>query len=169
MKECISCMTVQDPGDSTLSGHHMHDFIPIWTRQGKVLINAKSYMNSVELFKPDMYYFLSDGDTNIASPVKRINKAVNNTIMYHKQCLERHEQSKILQNTFVMGAISGGFNLKARKTCIDAVCNNSIVNGFLIDGLHNNGPEVEFITPDEIKSVVEFIVVCYQINSYYWD
>ncbi|KAF5280555.1 hypothetical protein FQR65_LT00306 [Abscondita terminalis] len=158
MKDCISCMTVQDPGDYTQPGHHVQDLIPLWTRHGKVLLNAKIYMNLVELFKPDMYYFLSDGDTNIASPSKRINKAVQNTIKYYKECLEKHKSSQVLQNSFAMAAISGGFNLKARKDCMDVVCKDDEIGGYLIDGLHNNGPEVEFLSADEMKPVVEYIV-----------
>ncbi|KAK4877145.1 hypothetical protein RN001_009651 [Aquatica leii] len=158
MKECISCMTVQDPGDYTQPGHHVQDLIPLWTRHGKVLLNAKLYMILVELFKPDMYYFLSDGDTNIASPTKRVNKAVQNTVKYYKECIEIHKNSKILKNSFAMGVIAGGYNLKARKDCMDVVCKIDSIGGYLIDGLHNNGPEVEFLCAEEIKPVVEYIV-----------
>ncbi|KAF5296569.1 hypothetical protein FQA39_LY12487 [Lamprigera yunnana] len=158
MKECVSCVTVQDPGDYTQPGHHVQDLIPLWTRHGKVLLNAKLYMNLVEVFKPDMYYLLSDGDTNIASPTKRVNKAVQNTIKYYSECMEKHKNSTVLKNAFVMGAIAGGYSIKARKECMDAVCENQEINGYLIDGLHNNGPEVEFLSIDEIKPVVEYIV-----------
>lgn len=159
MKECISCVTVQDPADYTQPGHHFQDFIPLWARQGKVLINAKLYMNSIEAFKPDMYYFLSDGDTNIASSAKRTSKAVNNTITYFKQCMERHEKSKVLKDAFVMGAIAGGYCFKSRKECIDAVCGNDTVGGYLIDGLHNNGPEVELQKGEELKAIVKYVIV----------
>lgn len=160
MKQCISCVTVQDPADYTQPGHHFQDFIPLWTRQGKVLLNGKSYMNLVESFKPDIYYLLSDGDTNIASSVKRNNKAVDNTIKYSKDCLERHRTSTVLKNSFVIGSIAGGYSLKARKDCINGIlCDNDLVGGYLIDGLHNNGPEVELQTFEEIKPIVECVIV----------
>ncbi|KAF2902833.1 hypothetical protein ILUMI_03350 [Ignelater luminosus] len=158
MKECISCVTVQDPADYTQPGHHFQNCIPLWTRQGKVLINAKLYMNSIEAFKPDMYYLLSDSDTNIASSVKRTSNAVSNTISYFKECMERHEKSKVLKNSFVMGTIAGGYCFKSRKDCIDAVCSNDIVGGYLIDGLHNNGPEVELQKAEELKPIVKYVI-----------
>ncbi|KAK5642452.1 hypothetical protein RI129_008619 [Pyrocoelia pectoralis] len=158
MKECISCLTVQDPADYTLPGHHIQDCIPLWTRHGKVMINAKSYMTLVDLFKPDMYYLLSDGDTNIASPAKRIKKAVQNTIKYHNECVDIHKNLNGVKNSFVMGAIAGGYDLNARKQCIEGVCQKDFVGGYLIDGLHNNGPEVELLQIGEISPVVEFVV-----------
>ncbi|KAB0796657.1 hypothetical protein PPYR_10757 [Photinus pyralis] len=158
MKECISCLTVQDPGDHTLPGYHVENSIPLWTRHGKVLISAKSYMNLVSLFKPDMYYLLSDGDTNISSPAKRIRKSVQNTIKYHKQCIDTHENLTGVKNSFMMGAIAGGYDLKARKECIDGICQNDSIGGYLIDGLHNNGPEVELLAADEINPVVVFVI-----------
>lgn len=154
-------MTLQDPGSLTQSGHHFKDSVPIWTRSGKVLINADTYMNAVESFNPDVYYLLSDGDTNVTSPAKRVTKAVDRTLLFYTQCLERHKKSEILKNAFVIGSISGGYCLKARKRCIDEMLEKEeeVVKGFLIDGLHNNGPETEFVKFEEIKPVVEFVIV----------
>lgn len=110
------------------------------------------YMNIVEHFKPDMYYLLSDGDTNKTSPQKRISKAVENTISFSKQCLERHKKSQLLKNKFVMAPIAGGYCVKARDKCIEALLKEGdVFSGFLIDGLHNNGPEVEFLPFAEVK------------------
>lgn len=158
LKDCLTCVTVQDPGDLTHSGHHQREMIPLWTRQGKVLLSAQQYMNIVESFKPDMYYFLSDGDTNAKSANKRIAKSVENTKDFFKQCLERHKRSTTLVNSFPMGAIAGGYSKDARKECIELMANNEILKGFLIDGLHNNGPEVEFIPFDEPKTIVEYVI-----------
>lgn len=160
MKDCMTCMTLQDPGNLTQSGHHFKDSLPIWTRNGKILINPKSYMNAVEKFKPDMYYFLSDGDTNICSAIKRVNKAVERTLLFFRECLERHKQSAVLKNSFAMAPISGGYCLKARERCINEVLKaDEWISGYLIDGLHNNGPEVEFLKLAEIKPVVELVIV----------
>ncbi|GJQ71151.1 hypothetical protein Trydic_g1052 [Trypoxylus dichotomus] len=140
MKSCISCVTVQDPGDLTQPGHHYKDYMPLWTRSGKILLNSEKYMDIIETFKPDMYYLLSDGDTNIASAQKRVTKAVDNT------------------NAFVMAPITGGYCLKSRKRCLDLIKEKELIDGFLIDGLHNNGPEVEFLTYTEIKDVIDLVV-----------
>lgn len=159
MRSCISCVTVQDPGDLTQPGHHYKDHVPLWTRSGKILLNSDKYMDIIETFKPDMYYLLSDGDTNIASAQKRITKAVDNTINFVNKCLDRHKRSDVLHNAFVMAPITGGYCLKSRKRCLDEIAHKDLINGFLVDGLHNNGPEVELLSFKEIKDVVQLIVV----------
>ncbi|KAI4471303.1 queuine trna-ribosyltransferase accessory subunit 2 [Holotrichia oblita] len=158
MKSCISCVSVQDPGDLTQPGHHYKDYVPLWTRSGKILLNSDKYMDIIESFKPDMYYLLSDGDTNVASAQKRVTKAVDNTINFVNKCLERHKNSTILQNAFVMAPITGGYCLRSRKRCLDELKDKELIDGFLIDGLHNNGPEVEFLTFAEIKDVIDLVV-----------
>lgn len=162
MKSCISCVTVQDPGDLTQPGYHYKDHMPLWTRSGKILLNSDKYMDIIETFKPDMYYLLSDGDTNVASAQKRITKAVDNTINFVNKCLERHKKSDVLKNAFVMAPITGGYCLKSRKRCLDETgINKDLISGYLVDGLHNNGPEVEFMSHKEIRDVIELVVVMY--------
>nr|CAH7718603.1 unnamed protein product [Callosobruchus chinensis] len=159
-KNSLTCLTLHDPSNLTKQGHHIKDKIPIWTKRGKVLYDADMYMDVVESFKPDMYYLLSDADTNKTSSQKRISKAVEQTIVFNRQCLERHEKSEILKKMFVMAPVAGGYCLKSREHCINRSLleNTNEVNGFLIDGLHNNGPEVEFLPYEEIKSTVQLII-----------
>lgn len=160
LKDCVTCLAVQDPGDLTIPGHHQKDHMPIWTRAGKVLLSPTMYMNAVEAFKPDMYYVLSDGDTNAASSSKRVSKSVDNTLSFFDKCLEFHKKSEVLQQSFLMACIAGGYSTKAREHCINSLAKNTEIDGFLIDGLHNNGPEVEFIQFNELKEIIEFVVVC---------
>ncbi|CAH1975607.1 unnamed protein product [Acanthoscelides obtectus] len=158
-KNSLTCLTLHDPSNLTKQGHHTRDKIPIWTKRGKVLYDADMYMDVVESFKPNMYYLLSDGDTNKTSPQKRIAKAVEQTVVFNKQCLERHRKSEVLKKMFVMTPIAGGYCLKSREHCIEALfIDANEIDGFLIDGLHNNGPEVEFLPFEEIKSILEFSV-----------
>lgn len=151
-------MTVQDPGDLTQPGHHIKDHMPLWTRSGKVLLNSEMYMNAMESFRPDMYFFLSDGDTNIASGAKRVSNSKENTIKFFKECFERHRKSDVLKDSFAMGCINGGYNLAARSDCIKEIIKYQEIQGYLIDGLHNNGPECEFIRFPEVKDVIDSVV-----------
>lgn len=160
MRGCVSCMTVQDPAQLTQSGFHIKDFVPIWTRNGKVLINSNKYMDCIEAFKPDMYYLLSDGDTNKASKNKRITKSVDNTVKYFTECMERHKKSgTVLKNSFVLAAVAGGYCKDSRERCIKSVSGNDLVGGYFIDGLHNNGPEVEFVPFKEVESITAYVIV----------
>lgn len=158
-KNSLIFLTVNDPSDLTKQGHHIKNKVPIWTKHGKMMIDSNMYMNLVESFQPDIYCLLSDSDTNITSAPKRITKAVEQTITFNKQCLEYHRKSEKLKGKFVIAPIAGGYCLKSRRKCIEAIAKNGVdVEGFLIDGLHNNGPEVEFLPFNEIKCVISFIV-----------
>lgn len=152
-------MIVQDPGDLTQPGHHYKDFVPLWTKAGKVLLNSETYMNVVSSFKPDMFCLLSDNDTNISSAKKRLTKAVDNTLEFFNQCMEKHRDSTNLQKSFIIASISGGYNVQQRDRCLDEMLKSNKISGYSIDGLYNNGPEAEFIPFEEVKSVVEFVLV----------
>lgn len=161
MKDCLSCVSVQDPGDLVQPGHHIRGKIPLWTRAGKVILNAEDYMTAIKAFKPDMYYFLSDGDTNLTSAAKRINKSIENTELFLKECHKIHGDSDELKNAFVIIPIVGGYCKKSRERFVDTVSKLTDFNkygGYLIDGLHNNGPEAEFIQFAEIEKITEFTI-----------
>ncbi|XP_019874111.1 queuine tRNA-ribosyltransferase accessory subunit 2 [Aethina tumida] len=157
-KNSFSCITFQDPSQMTKHGHHLKTKVPLWTKNGLVHYDPTMYMKMMESVKPDMYIFLSDGDTNKASHQKRITKSVDTTIDFYKQCLEYHRKSEVLQRSFPMACITGGYDLKARERCLETVCKDPDIQGYLIDGLHNNGPEIEFLPFLELKPIVELIM-----------
>lgn len=163
-KDSITCLTLFDPAYLNAQKNHFKHQVSIWTRHGKVLFDADSYMNVIESLKPHMYYSLSDGDTNRGTSAKRLLKSTENTIRFYKKCLERHRQSDVLKESFLIAPIVGGYCVKSREECLKVVlqdCKN--VSGYLIDGLHNNGPEVELIPFDDIRNIVEFTIVLIQI------
>lgn len=119
-----------------------------------------SFMDTIESFKPDVYCILPDGDTNRTSSKKRISKSVDRTISIFQKCIERHITSEKLKSSTVVAAVEGGYCLKSREKCItDLLQYKDNIGGFLIDGLHNNGPEVELLSFDEIKEIVEKTIV----------
>lgn len=159
-KNSITCMTLHDPSNLCIQGFHAKGKVPIWTKEGKILYDPASFMEMVESCKPDMYCVLSDGDTNHSSSTKRVAKSVENTAFFYKKCFERHKTSDTLKNAFVLAPVVGGYCLKSRQKCLEAL--QPYINdaqGFLIDGLHNNGPEVEFIPFEEVKPIVQAVVV----------
>ncbi|EFA00359.1 queuine tRNA-ribosyltransferase accessory subunit 2 [Tribolium castaneum] len=158
-KDSLTCLTLQDPCNITKQGHNSTLKVPIWTKNGKVYYDAKSYMDVVESFKPDIYFLLSDGDTNISSSEKRISKSLSNTVSFYKECLERHRKSQTLANSFVIAPVVGGYKQLAREKFLKSILADvKDVGGFLIDGLHNNGPETEFLEFAEIEPVVKNIL-----------
>lgn len=158
-KDAISYITLNDPSNLTRQGHHVKEMVPIFTKNGKVLYDSQKYMAMINNLKPDMYTLLSDGDTNIASSQKRITKSVENTAAFNKQCISYQKKSSNLQDSFVIAPVVGGYCLKSREKFIELILqNDSFVHGYLIDGLHNNGPEVEFIPFNEVELVVKKVI-----------
>lgn len=159
-QESICCLTLQDPSNLTQQGHNAKGKIPIWTKTGKVFYDSKTYMDTVACFMPDMYHLLSDGDTNQTSSLKRLTKAVDNTISFHKECMEFHRNCGKLKNSLIIAPIAGGYSIAHRKKCLDNILeDDNEVGGYLIDGLHNNGPEAEFLSFTDIQQVIEYLIV----------
>lgn len=154
MKEHINFLSVHDPTITTTSGFSKPDSLPIWTRGGRKDMTANKYMDIVEAFKPDFYVALCDGDTNINSSSKRVSKAVNRSKIFLEHCISRHVASESLKSTGILGAVEGGYNLDARTCSVNNLIDKPLM-GYVIDGLHNNGPDVRNISSEQIKEVVE--------------
>lgn len=123
-------------------------------------------MDIVETFKPDFYVALCDGDTNINSSKKRISKAVQRSNTLFEQCLTKHSASETLKSTGILGAIEGGYDAEARTMSANFLKDQPVV-GYVIDGLHNNGPDVRNISSVQIKEIVEHTIVSIKLFIMY--
>ncbi|XP_050312222.1 queuine tRNA-ribosyltransferase accessory subunit 2 [Anthonomus grandis grandis] len=158
-KNSLTCLTLHDVSDIMKPGHHIKEKVPVFTRNGKVLYDSDKYMDMVEHCQPNMYVLLSDSDTNETSAPKRIAKALDNTVAFVKQCLERHKKCEALKDSLVIAPIAGAYCVKSRQKCLNLLKPyEESFHGYLIDGLHNNGPQVEFIPFKDIKPIVDTIV-----------
>ncbi|KAH0946504.1 hypothetical protein HN011_003238 [Eciton burchellii] len=157
MKEYINFLSIHDPAYTTNSGYQQLDSISIWTRIGRTMCTAKKYMEIVQIYKPDLYVALCDGDTNINSSTKRVTKAINRSRTLLEQCLDIHLSSDILKSKGILGSIEGGYNLQAREEFISYLKDKPLT-GFVIDGLHNNGPEVQDISSEQVKQVIKHTI-----------
>lgn len=158
LQEYINFLSIHDPADITNSGFQKLDAISVWSRTGRIVVSAKKYMEIVEAFKPDLYIALCDGDTNINSSTKRMSKAVLRSKTLLEQCLDIHLRSNVLKSKGILGPVEGGYNLQAREESINDLKDKPLA-GFVIDGLHNNGPSVQNISSEQIKQVVQHTIV----------
>lgn len=115
-------------------------------------------MELVQAYKPDLYVALCDGDTNINSSAKRVSKAVSRSKILLEQCLDIHLRSDALKSKGILGSVEGGYNLQAREESIEYLKDKPLA-GFIIDGLHNNGPSVQNISSEQIKQIVQHTIV----------
>lgn len=153
MKDYMIYCSVQDPATVTPSGYKKAT-VSVWSRSGNHALTPDKYMDIMEAFQPDMYQALCDGDTDINSSKKRVQKCVERTSEFLKHCVERHKKSKTLQNSSLLAVIEGGYSVHARQESA-RVASQHPVSGFVIDGLHTNGPDTEKLTFSNLKEVVE--------------
>ncbi|XP_046734390.1 queuine tRNA-ribosyltransferase accessory subunit 2 [Diprion similis] len=157
LKEYPAFLTIEDPAQATVSGYNDEDTIAVWTRHGKQIINADRYMDIVEAFRPDFYLALYDGDTHSGSSSKRIAKSVDRSRIMLDKCLARHTVSEVLRNKGILGAVGGGYNTTARELSIKNLEGKNLA-GYVIDGLHNNGPETEKIPFQSVEDIVKHTI-----------
>ncbi|XP_034195462.1 queuine tRNA-ribosyltransferase accessory subunit 2 isoform X3 [Osmia lignaria lignaria] len=157
MKEYLNFLTTHDPCYATPSGYHQPDSIPLWTKNGKHMLTPSKYMDIIEAFKPDLYVAFHDGDTNINSSKRRVSKAVHRSMVFFEQCMLRHSTSIVLKSSEMLGAIEGGYDIEARTVSANFLKDKPVL-GYIIDGLHNNGPDVTNIQTDQIKKVVSHVI-----------
>uniref|UniRef100_A0A0K8UCF5 Queuine tRNA-ribosyltransferase accessory subunit 2 n=1 Tax=Bactrocera latifrons TaxID=174628 RepID=A0A0K8UCF5_BACLA len=139
--QCLSLLLVRDTCTTTPSGHNDKDIIPLFTRRGKEMLTATSYMDAVEVLKPDIYQGLCDADTNLDSAKKRITKSVDRTGQFMDLCYQRHQNSTVLNNSGLFVPIVGGYSTLARSDSIKhaKTKGESITSGYIFEGFHNNG------------------------------
>ncbi|XP_015604359.1 queuine tRNA-ribosyltransferase accessory subunit 2 isoform X2 [Cephus cinctus] len=157
MQEYPTFLSINDPAETTTSGHQEKHSISIWAKHGRHILSPDSYMDIVETFKPDMYVALCDGDTDEKSSAKRISKSIERSKTQLETCLLRHNSSNTIKSKGILGAIEGGYNLHARERCINYLKDKTLL-GYVIDGLHKNGPQVQKINTDQIRNVIEHTI-----------
>ena len=65
---------------------------------------------------------------------------------------------QILKKSAVLGVVEGGYSVEGREMSAKYLANSSVF-GFVIDGLHNNGPDVEHLTLADVKPILEETLV----------
>ncbi|XP_050332956.1 queuine tRNA-ribosyltransferase accessory subunit 2 [Bactrocera neohumeralis] len=154
--ECLSLLLIRDTCTTTPSGHNDKDIMPLFTRRGKEMLTATSYMDAVEVLKPDIYQGLCDADTNLDSSKKRITKSVDRTAQFMDLCYERHQNSTVLNKTALFVPIVGGYSTFARSDSIKhaKAKGESITCGYIFEGFHNNGLTATEVDVDQIVKVM---------------
>lgn len=146
-------LSIQDPGVVTPNGYNVKKGVSVFTHGGKKLISTTEFMKVVKLFRPVSYQALCDSDTPTDSSNKRLNKSVDNSLRFLDECIEEHKMTPELEDVALFGAIEGGFDIFLRKKSAEETAKRD-VQGFIIDGFHVNGPDVENIDFSKIKPIL---------------
>jgi queuine/archaeosine tRNA-ribosyltransferase len=65
---------------------------------------------------------------------------------------------QVLKGSAILGVVEGGHSIEAREESAKYLA-NSPVFGYIIDGLHSNGPDVEQLTFEDVKPALEASLV----------
>ncbi|XP_021922136.1 queuine tRNA-ribosyltransferase accessory subunit 2 isoform X2 [Zootermopsis nevadensis] len=153
-KEYFTFCSIHDPAVATPYGFNDKNTISIWPRNGRKQLDPDKYMDMIEAFQPDMYQALCDGDTDLKSSKKRIHKSIDKSLMFFEKCLERHEKSEVLKKSAILGVVEGGYSIEGREKSAKYLADFPVF-GYVIDGLHKNGPDVENLTFEDVREILE--------------
>ncbi|XP_050074713.1 queuine tRNA-ribosyltransferase accessory subunit 2 [Anopheles maculipalpis] len=155
---CATMLFPRDPSEVPIPGTPEKDLLPVYTRNGRRSISLEQYMTLVEAFRPDAYAPLYDGDTDGKSSKKRELKSLERTEKFVEQCLEWHRKSDALRASHLIGPVVGGYNEKLREKSIEMLRKaDDLFAGYLIDGLHTNGPSVARLDGTAVLPIVESV------------
>lgn len=153
LKEYPSYITPQDPAVKTPSGYNVTNKVAVWTKNGKRIIDSSRYMAMIESMKPNIYLSLCDGDTDSSSSKKRVNKCTSRSMSLFQECYRLHKASEVLKDSVLLAPLEGGYDISARRAFAEEIRTYDVF-GYVLDGLHTNGPEVENIKFISVESVV---------------
>lgn len=159
LKDCLTFITLKNSSDFSPSGSHEKGSIPIFKRGGRTNISVKRYMDMIELFQPDFFTSIADGDTYEDCAKKRITKACERSEEMFNECLQRRQESKFLKSSFMIASVEGGFNEWERSKITEQLSKNAEdIDGYFIDGLHRNGSEAAAVNVLSLKHIVDYTV-----------
>lgn len=153
--ESISLLVLKDPAEQCKPSFHEKDFVPIFSRSGRKNFTSERYMQLVEAFKPTVFVPLFDGDTDLESSKKRLQKSLDRTEKFVEQCVEAHRKSANLKESNLIGPVVGGYNLKLRSASVKFLEQfKNDLEGYMIAGLHSNGLSATELKESNLVEVV---------------
>lgn len=152
LKECLTFVTIKNPVELTISGHHEKGSLPIFKKSGKINVTSEDYMTFIKEAMPDCFVTLADGDTWNDCSKKRIVKSNERSMEMFDECikLDNNEKSKMI------ATIEGGFNGHERRKSIEHIKHfEDKIIGYFIDGFHRNGHEATLVNSVNVNELVK--------------
>lgn len=146
-----------DPAVEVPSGYNDKSGIGLWGRGGKIKLECEGFVQLQEAVLPDWFQAMSDGDTDNTCTKKRAGKAVDRTLMFLDEILDRMKKSKRLEKTVMFGSIVGGYDMRQRlRSTRETVARN--LQGYVLDGFHRHGPKSEDFDIQGASDVMKAII-----------
>lgn len=152
-----SFVRIQDPMTATPSGFNDKAGVSVWDQGGRIHLNPTSFTRMMEAFKPSCYQALCDSDTPMDATRKRLQRAVDRSLSLLDQCLVMKMESSCLQHSAILGSIQGGYSREFREFSAKETAKRD-VDGFVIEGLHINGPQTKSLKFDEVAKILDKVI-----------
>ncbi|CAO1324722.1 unnamed protein product [Diamesa hyperborea] len=157
---CLTFVSLKNSSEANPSGFHEKGSVSVFKKAGKVNITPERFMDLMEVYKPDFYTSLADGDSKQDSSKKRISKSIERSEQFFEDCFNRHKTSKVLKNSSLfIASLEGGFSERDRGRMIENLKDReSDIGGYFIDGLHTNGADACVVDKEALKDIVQHSV-----------
>lgn len=133
-------LTTADPVKLSRRGYNESKTVSVWSNNNRFKVSSKDFIDVVQSAKPAVIVALSDGDTPKEASNKRILKSVKATLDHLDAVLEAKRNGTLGDGVLVFGSVGGGYNEDQRIRSAVATAERD-VDGFLIEGFHENGAE----------------------------
>lgn len=142
---------VQDPTKAIRPGQNVSKGVSVWTGKGRHTINVQDHVSIQEIFKPQAFQSLCDGDTPAEASKKRLTHSVTRTLGYLDETLKLQESGP-LGKCGLFATIEGGYDLTMRLNSAKATASRH-VSGFILDGFHPGGCDT-VLNIDQIREII---------------
>lgn len=157
LKDCFTMITLKNPSENSITGHHEKGSISIMRRSGRLNIKPERYMSIIEVSKADAYTSIADSDVYAGCPKKRVLKSIDRSESMFDDCMNIMKEDPI--STPLIASVQGGFNELERKKSIEFLKKfEDTIFGYFLDGLHRNGHEATTIDQSALKEIVKSTV-----------
>ncbi|CAB3240407.1 unnamed protein product [Arctia plantaginis] len=150
----VTSITPHSASEVTPVGHFEHGKVPLWTKNGKKMITADSYMDLMEVFQPDIILAIADSRTSLGEGYKRILKSVDRTCGFLEKCVDRYKGSKQLQTSSLIGVIvAAGVPSKCDECITHILKYKDSLGGVALAGLTDGTEESLKLVNDKIEGI----------------
>lgn len=157
MNECLTFVTIKNSSEFIPTRPQEKGCVAVYKSSGRVNVTAERYMNMMEVFKPDFFTVLADGETFKDCPKKRVERSSERSEAMLKECMKHWESSVALKKAFILGSVEGGFNVYERKRMIGNLKEHeNVISGYFIDGVHRCGHDAAAVDVVALKDIVTY-------------
>lgn len=147
-------ISLKNPNELTQTGSHEKGSVPVFKKSGKLNVTPQLYMKMIEAANPDFFTSLTDGDTWLGCPNKRVIKALDRSESLLDECINISTQTPPL-----IASVQGAFSEHDRKRFVSYLKKHEeAIFGYSFDGFHRNGHEATLIDQQELHKIVKSTV-----------